>query len=230
MIKHFGFFILLLLFSCDTEEKDRLTVKEEKIHHIKNVNRPHLFENILEDTVNFKNISVLDPDIVKDIRYADTFNFTGIQIYDCPACFLQNEAAYALVKAQSKAKSLGLGLKVFDCYRAYDYQVKLYEAFPNFNYVAKPSKGSMHSLGCAVDLTLVDSLGQELDMGTPFDSFDKKSHTYSTQIDSLAIQNRLTLIGIMQEVGFKEIRTEWWHFSFKACKRTVDDNLKWTCP
>lgn len=223
------FLLLSILLSCGSQEKGLTDLKSVRENIKQEIIRPHLFINVFEDTLNFKNISTLAPAIIKDIRYADTLNFTGVKIYDCPACFLQNDAAYALRRAQEKAESLGLGIKVFDCYRAFDYQVKLYEAFPNFNYVARPSKGSMHSLGCAVDLTLVDSLGHELDMGTAFDSFDKKSHTYSPLIDSVARLNRGILIHLMQEVGFQEIRTEWWHFSFKACDQSVGDNYKWTC-
>lgn len=189
-----------------------------------------IFSSVLEDSISFINLSILAPYIIQELCYADTNNFTHQKIYDCPACFLQNEVAAALVLAQEKVDSLGLGLKVFDCYRSFDSQVKLYEAFPDFNYVAKPTQGSMHSFGCAVDLTLIDAQGKELNMGTDFDSFDKRSYTFNTEIDSLAQSNRMLLRKIMMEVGFQGIKTEWWHFSFVACNKQVNTNLKWTCP
>lgn len=188
------------------------------------------FRNAIIGASDFVNIAILLPEIIQEIRYADTNNFTHTKIYDCPACFLQKETALALDLASQLAALEGYRLKVFDCYRAYDYQVKLYEAFPDFNYVAKPAQGSMHSYGCAVDLTLTDEEGNELDMGTAFDSFDKKSYSFSTEIDSTASWNRATLRTIMNQAGFNEIKTEWWHFSFAVCDKKVNTNLKWTCP
>lgn len=231
MIKY-CFLIIALISACQNKPKEQKTVQYIQVKD--SIIEPQQFEaeifiNKLEDSILFQNIATLVPNVIHEIRYADTNNFTRIQIYECPACFLQNDAAFALQKAQELAEAQKLSLKVFDCYRAYDYQVKLYNTFPDLNYVAKPSKGSMHSVGCAVDLTLVDSLGVALDMGTEFDSFDQKSHSYNTDIDSLAQNNRKLLRTIMNEVGFKEIRTEWWHFSFKNCSKKVDNNLKWTC-
>lgn len=222
-------FLLILVFSaCNKKEiSPSIEIVSNELKDTIENTKPFIPQ--FEDSLNFKNLALIDPSILQEIRYADTNNFTGIKIYDCAACFLQNEVAFALQQAQVLAKEKHLGIKVFDCYRAFDYQVKLYNAFPNINYVAKPSKGSMHSLGCAVDLTLVDSLGNELDMGTAFDSFDKKSYTYNTEIDTIQQANRKTLRTIMEAVGFAPIKTEWWHFSFKNCNKSVNDNLKWTC-
>lgn len=224
-------FLVVTILSCTSESTNRpspaspkIQTEELQVHQIND------FVNSFERDSDFINVGVLVPQIIQEIRYADTNNFTGMKIYDCPACFLQREVASALELAYHLAAVEGYKLKVFDCYRAYDYQVKLYEAFPNFNYVAKPWKGSMHSLGCAVDLTLCDEKGIELEMGTSFDSFDKKSYTYSQAIDSVAKFNRMQLIGIMNQAGFREIKTEWWHFYYPKCNKKVNNNLKWTCP
>lgn len=231
MIKY-CFLITALISACQNKPKEQIAIQNNQVKDsiiVPQQIEAEIFINKLEDSVRFQNIATLVPNVIHEIRYADTNNFTRIQIYECPACFLQNDAAFALQKAQELAEAQKLNLKVFDCYRAYDYQVKLYNAFPNFNYVAKPSKGSMHSVGCAVDLTLVDSLGNELDMGTAFDSFDRKSYTYSADIDSIAQYNRKLLRTIMNEAGFGEIKTEWWHFSLRNCNKNVENNLKWTC-
>ena len=224
-----GFILLCLLAACFKNENAENQVEENAEPIELDTLQVVFVSELLGDTGQFVNLAELDPNIIQDIRYADTANFTHQKIYPCAACFLQNEVAVALKSAQEQAKSFGLGLKVFDCYRPYESQVKLYEAFPNFNYVAKPSNGSMHSLGCAIDLTLVDSLGNDLDMGTPFDSFSKESYTYSNTIDSSAQYNRMLLRTLMQDVGFQEIKTEWWHFSFKNCNKNVPDSLQWTC-
>lgn len=224
-----GILFLCVVSACLRKENTKeQVVKQGEVSQTDTLQKVFISE-LLGDTGQFVNLVELDPSIIQDIRYADTANFTKQIIYPCAACFLQNEVAQALKSAQEKAKSMGFNIKVFDCYRSYESQVKLYEAFPNFNYVAKPSKGSMHSLGCAVDLTLVDSLGNELNMGTSFDSFNKESYTYSSTIDSTAQYNRTLLRTLMQGVGFQEIKTEWWHFSFKNCNKNVPDSLQWTC-
>lgn len=235
-MKKFNQLVVIYLFlflgsSCETKKFDKPDLEQVVIKEsIQEPKEAAKFINTFEDDTNFINVAVLSPTILQEIRYADTNNFTGLKIYQCPSCFLQNEVAHALELANNLAQLEGYRLKVFDCYRAFDYQVMLYEAFPNFNYVAKPSKGSMHSYGCAVDITLTDEFGNELDMGTAFDSFDKKSYTNNLDIDSSAIRNRIQLKTIMNQAGFSEIKTEWWHFSFAACNKRVNTNLKWSCP
>ena len=117
----------------------------------------------------FTEVVALDASIRLDIRYATTNNFTKAKIYDCPRCLLRPEAAEALVKAHKMLQKKGLGLKMFDCYRPRPYQQRLWDKVPNADYVTPPAKGSMHSRGAAVDLTIVDANGKELDMGTPYD-------------------------------------------------------------
>lgn len=51
----------------------------------------------------------------------------------------------------------------------------MWKIFPNPIYVADPALGSIHNRG-AVDITLVDLEGNELDMGTTFDFFGKEAH------------------------------------------------------
>jgi zinc D-Ala-D-Ala dipeptidase len=230
----FPFTILIFLISCKGEEQSAPKYKEsipfsENKHHSNQRKLYDLSQTTISDTVHFYNVATLSSDIVFDIRYASKNNFTGKIIYDCPACFMQKDAAKALALAQETAQKKGLGLKIFDCYRPQEYQYRLWEAFPNINYVAPPEKKSMHSYGCAVDLTLVDSLGIELDMGTPFDSFSKLSYTYNEEIDSAAKVNRTMLIEIMEAAGFRPIKTEWWHFSWLNCNQQINNNVKWIC-
>lgn len=162
----------------------------------------------------FRELVSLDRSIALDIRYATANNFTKSKIYDCPRCLLRPEAADALVRVHKALKKKGLGLKMFDCYRPQPYQQRLWDKVPNPNYVTPPDKGSMHSRGLAVDLTLVDAEGHELDMGTPYDFFGQKAHTDYTKLPAVVLQNRSTLREAMEAEGFKGIRTEWWHFSF----------------
>ncbi len=229
MVKKFLYILLCFLFFSCSEKKTKNTPKNKASYLVLNKSNSRKKQNTMPDSIHFKNIANIAPSIIQDIKYADTTNFTKKQIYACPACFLQTKAAYALKKAQVIAQSLGYSLKVFDCYRPHDYQIVLFNAFPNINYVAHPSKGSQHSLGCAVDLTLVTKNETELDMGTHYDSFKKKSYTYSSLIDSAQKYNRSILIDIMNQVGFRAVKTEWWHFSFRNCEQDIPKNMKWSC-
>lgn len=228
---------LILLTSCNTQQTETENSVENKMELIEGVEEVlievklvnPLLEVTLADTVNFANVALLTNDAIFDIKYASKENFTGKIIYDCPACFMQTNAASTLAKASELANEKGFKLKIFDCYRPQEYQYRLWEAFPNINYVAPPEKKSMHSYGCAVDLTLVDSLGSELDMGTEFDSFLKNSYTFSAEISDTAKANRAILIEIMDASGFRPIKTEWWHFYFIACDKSVNNALKWEC-
>ncbi len=182
------------------------------------------------DTVaGFVEIQRLDSTILLDIRYATANNFTGSKIYDCPRCFLRPETARALVRAQKKLQAQGLGLKLFDCYRPRPYQQRLWDKVPDPNYVMPPAKGSMHSRGAAVDLTLVDAKGNELDMGTPYDFFGPKAHYDYTKLPAKVLENRRLLRRTMEAVGLKGIRTEWWHFSFQGKNFPLSDWV-WPCP
>ena len=117
---------------------------------------------------------------------------------------------------------------MFDCYRPRPIQQKLWDKVPNPSYVTPPSRGSMHNKGAAVDLTIVDTLGQQLDMGTTFDFFGKEAHhTYTAHSDTIQA-NRNLLKSTMESVGFSSIRTEWWHYSYKKKSYALSDML-WDC-
>ena len=182
-----------------------------------------------EATSGFSDVAALDPTIKLDIRYATTNNFTKSKIYDCPRCLLRPEAAEAIVKANKALKAKGLSLKMFDCYRPRPYQQRLWDKVPNPDYVTPPKKGSMHSRGAAVDLTIVDAQGKELDMGTPYDFFGKEAHTDYKNLSAKVLENRNLLRTTLEAVGFRGIRTEWWHFSYQKKNYPLSDYL-WPCP
>jgi D-alanyl-D-alanine dipeptidase len=177
---------------------------------------------------DFTDVILLDPSIRLDIRYATTDNFTKSKIYDCPQCLLRPEAAEAVVIAHKALKKKGLGLKMFDCYRPRPYQQRLWDKVPNPDYVTPPAKGSMHSRGAAVDLTIVDANGKELDMGTPYDFFGPEAHTDNNKLPQKVLANRRLLREALEAVGFKAIRTEWWHFSYQRKSWPLSDYV-WPC-
>ncbi|MGH7089198.1 MAG: M15 family metallopeptidase, partial [Stellaceae bacterium] len=73
-------------------------------------------------------------------------------------------------------------------------------------------RGSPHSRGAAVDLTLIDADGAELEMGTGFDAFTPLSHHGTTALPIAAQRNRMLLLGLMTAAGWDFYRNEWWHY------------------
>ena len=58
--------------------------------------------------------------------------------------------------------------------------------------------------------------GQPLNMGTPWDYFDARSHTASKKIVGDAAKNRQILKQIMESAGFRGYYAEWWHFTLES--------------
>lgn len=167
-------------------------------------------------TQNFVALRSLIPKIIIDLKYATADNFTGKVIYNKDADgFLIHDAAMALKEVAAEFNNKGYLLKVWDAYRPLTAQFMLWETIPDERYVANPTKGSRHNRGCAIDLTLVDFQGNELDMGTGFDDFTEKSHRNYQHLSALSLQNRRFLQSVMEQHGFIGFEHEWWHFDFK---------------
>jgi D-alanyl-D-alanine dipeptidase len=158
-------------------------------------------------------------DVLIDIRYATEHNFTGSPVYSRPACFLNPEAEGHLRRAVGLARPLGFRLKLFDAFRPAEAQWRLWNFRPDPEFLADPRQGSPHSRGAAIDLTLVDGGGAELDMGTGFDAFTPLSHHGTTGLDAAAQRNRLILLGLMTAAGWDFYRNEWWHYQLFRPRR-----------
>lgn len=148
-----------------------------------------------------------------DLVYATDRNFTGRPVYRRAACYLVPEAAEKLAEASRLAAAIGLRLRVLDAFRPAEAQWKLWNHTPDADFLADPRRGSPHSMGAAIDLTLVDAAtGRELDMGTGFDEMVAASYHGSTDVSVEAQRNRFTLLGIMSAAGFDFYKVEWWHY------------------
>lgn len=153
------------------------------------------------------------PDILLDIKYATTDNFTKQKVYTEAQCFLRKEVVQKLVAVQQELKKSGIGLKIFDGYRPRRIQYKFWELVPDERYVADPKKGSKHNRGSAVDVTLVRlSDSSELEMPSAFDDFTEKAHRKYDSMTSEAAKNCRLLESVMVAHGFIPLPTEWWHF------------------
>jgi D-alanyl-D-alanine dipeptidase len=151
-------------------------------------------------------------DIELDLVYATARNFTSQPVYKNARCYLHPDAAACLQRSISLARGLGLRLKVFDAFRPSEAQWLLWEHSPNPDFLADPERGSPHSMGVAIDLTLINNQGQELDMGTPFDSFSPRAFHGDKAIPSQAQKNRMLLLGLMTCAGWDFFKNEWWHY------------------
>ena len=150
--------------------------------------------------------------VVLDIAYATKRNFTGKPVYARPGCYLHQDAAAKLAKASELAKAVGLRLKIFDAFRPSEAQWVLWNFRPDPEFLADPRKGSPHSRGAAIDLTLIDTSGKPLDMGTDFDAFTPLSHHGCLAIPVAAQRNRFLLLGLMSAAGWDFYGNEWWHY------------------
>ena len=174
--------------------------------------------------------------IVTDIRYAGENNFLGRPVtgYRAAKCWLSREAASALSKAQRLAETQGLAILIYDCYRpqrAVDDFVQwvsgdedestkttYYPTVPRRELIDRGyiASRSGHSRGSTIDLTLIAiESGYPLNMGTPWDYFDARSHTLSKEVDVDAAKNRQILKRIMESAGFRGYYAEWWHFTLE---------------
>lgn len=185
-------------------------------------------QNIIKDD-DFVELIKLDPTILIDIKYATKDNFVKAKMYDCGRCFLRPKVAKALVSVHQQLKKQGFGLKIYDGYRPRPFQQRLWDKVPDERYVTHPKKGSMHNRGAAVDLTIVDAKGNELDMGTPYDFFGEKAYQTYTDLPQNVLANRKLLRETMAQYSFKHIRTEWWHYSYQKGEYPLSDWM-WDCP
>lgn len=168
-----------------------------------------IMNNNNETLVNIKQVN---PRILIDMRYATSNNFTGHRVYSKDICLALPIVADKLSRIQTELEKQGLGLKVYDCFRPKSAQQKFWELVPDERYVSNPAKGSRHTRGTTVDLTLVDRDGNELEMPSGFDDFSEKAHRSFMACSAKAVRNRALLEKLMVSEGFEPLPTEWWHF------------------
>jgi len=205
--------------NINSDKHEITDASQKKYRNAGTQNIPIDFMELTEDTAG----------ILLDIKYATSDNFTGKKIYDCGRCFMERQAAKKILAVNRDLKlRYGFGLKIFDCYRPSPYQQRLWDIVPNPDYVAPPNKGSVHSRGQAIDLTITDQNGKELDMGTPFDFFGEEAHADYTELKDEVLKNRRLLTKMMELHGYRGIRTEWWHFSTKDVTEPLHE-WTWAC-
>ena len=169
--------------------------------------------------MNFIELNTKKIDIALELRYASKNNITGKKIFFENKCFLHQDAYSKLLTAVEIAKSYNYKLKIFDGYRPQYVQETLWNHSPNPSFLSDPAKGSPHTRGVAIDLTLIDKKGSELNMGTDFDDFTKKAFHVTDKISYEAKKNRSILLSIMTLSGFDFYHNEWWHYQLFDSKK-----------
>lgn len=171
----------------------------------------------------------IDSTIVCDVKYATKDNFTKQVLYPTGKVYIRKIVGEKLAEINKYLKkNYNLSIKVFDAYRPLSVQIIMWKIMPNTNYVANPKKGSRHNRGAAVDLTLIDANGKEVDMGTPYDDFTQKAHSSYQNLPTEIYNNRMILQKAMKKFGFVPIESEWWHFDFKGWSKfsILDEPIK----
>ena len=164
------------------------------------------------------------PDIYVELMYATENNFTGVRIYDFTDAYLRYGTVKKLANVQKELKEQGYSLKIWDAYRPFEAQQKLWEVYPDLNYVANPANGmKKHNLGGTVDITMVAADGSIIPMPTEFDDFSLKAdRNYSDIEDEEAVNNVMILQNTMENNGFTGYQGEWWDYSDTVEYEAVD--------
>lgn len=195
-------FVLILLCFCTTLFAD-CSMKTPEYVQIE-------YQNA--DMVNLQKVC---PNIVVDLEFAREDNVLGKQIYPRNDALVRGEMADKLKDVCRYLEQYNLRLKIWAAYRPLTVQGKLYEKYSNPNWISHPDQGRRtHTRGVAIDCTLVDDEGQELDMPTKFLDFDnheKMASSYPDLPENIK-KNRDFLLHTMEKFGLQNYAGEWWHF------------------
>lgn len=169
----------------------------------------------------------VDPRLRVDLRYARADNFTGSVLYPVAEAFLVHATALKLSRAQNQLERHGAGLLVWDAYRPPSAQAALWSRCPDPRYVAPPWRGSRHTRGVSVDVTLTDASGVELEMPSGFDEFTDRAHRGWLGASAAARRHCDWLTDAMVASGFVPISNEWWHYDDADWQRYPLLTVEW---
>jgi len=170
-----------------------------------------VYTTMSPELTGFTNVQVLAPTIIVDLRYATTNNFTHHIIYDFTTAIVRTGTAQKLAAASKTLNAQGYRLKIWDAYRPVSAQKRLFDVYPDPEFVAKPNPNFSHQKGVTLDLTLTDMVGNECPMPTPFDDFSPLAHRDAPRT---AIQDHYYQIlnTAMLTAGFVGYENEWWDY------------------
>lgn len=227
--------IIFVFSSCQSPEKKYAVRDAEALSE--NADNAFLEEEVSQIELQMigmglVDVQSIDTSICIDIKYATTDNFLKTAIYgDFNKAYLQADVAEKLKNAQAYLAELhpGYSLVVYDAARPVVFQQMIWDSLKmpvreKGKYASNPRNGSLHNYGAAVDLSIIDEQGNELDMGCPFDYFGPLAYPVMEnqllsegKLTQLQVDNRKLLRQVMYKTGFFNIQTEWWHFN--SCTR-----------
>ncbi len=205
----------------DVSEKEMANIQETAAQEI--ITQEITIEKEPEDD-EYVLVNKYIPDIYVELMYATDNNFTGVRIYGFTDAYLRYGTVKKLANVQKELKEQGYSLKIWDAYRPFEAQQKLWEVYPDPNYVANPADGmKKHNLGGTVDITMVAADGSIIPMPTEFDDFSLKADRNYSDIDNEeAVNNVMILQNAMENNGFTGYQGEWWDYSDTVEYEAVD--------
>lgn len=234
-LKHFAAILTLaLMLACTGKQKAATAVAPAAAEKYAEEAKPMPTKSktaLLLDSLGYENIAERDSSIIIDLMYARADNFVGRVLYnDLREAYLHPVAMKCLLKAQTLLRQChpGYRLIVYDAARPMSVQQQMWDVVKGTNknrYVSNPAHGGgLHNYGLAVDISIADSLGNPLSMGTPVDHLGPAAHitnegtlVASGRITAQDRDNRRLLRSVMKEAGFTPLPSEWWHFNY--CSR-----------
>jgi len=241
MFQHFIFiYSALYLLSCSGENNKNSFQQNNGIKQTEiklNSNKVDSLKKKVQTLKSFDSlidIRELNQAIKVELKYTTEDNFMRMRLYEkIDRAYLQKDVAKRLAKVQDALsnKKPGYCLLVYDALRPVSVQRKMWKALDSIpplrrgKFVSNPTNKSLHNMGAAVDLTIVDNKGVPLDMGAGFDDIREIAYPAFEQrflqtgeLSKKQVENRLLLRRLMQAQGFRQLQTEWWHYN--ACTKS----------
>jgi D-alanyl-D-alanine dipeptidase len=169
------------------------------------------------------------PDIVCEYQKQDMIPYVGNRFFLREGVVKRLQNAITMLKKENP----GWRFKIVYAYRHPEVQTRYFEVRKNELRLSNPclSKNELrdrahllsaspdvagHPTGGAIDITIVDEMEKELDMGTSIADFSqgKKIWTFFPSISSETRENRWLLRRLLMREGFAPFDGEWWHFSY----------------
>ncbi len=153
-------------------------------------------------------------DIVVAMQLSTEKTTINEPFYNENIALVQYDLIPMIKKAVELFKKDGYTMVICDAYRPTSVQQRWFDVVRVHKWVADPSigMGGIHDRGTALDITLIDKYGKELEFPTPMHTFTDESSRYSTTMTQAARNNMNYMLSVMTQCGFTYIQSEWWHF------------------
>jgi len=138
----------------------------------------------------------------------------GEPFYRRNLCMLQYDLLPKLKRAMDIFAEDGYKIIIYDAYRPTSVQQRWFDVVKVHAWVANPQigLGGVHDRGTAIDMSLIDKDGKELEFATPMHTFTVESSRHSKTMSEEARKNMDYMTEVMTSCGFTYIDSEWWHF------------------